>query len=225
MSVTAHQWQVTPTQAHAIQERLRGLVRLEPLMPIATVAGLDCAFSAERVFAAAVVWDVERGVVLETRTYSRRLSFPYVPGLLSFREAPALLGALRRVCMPVDALLCDGQGLAHPRRFGLACHLGVLLDLPAVGCAKSRLVGEAGEPDRQRGSSTPLTHQGEQVGALLRTRTGVKPLFVSPGHRCDTDGAVNLVLQCGGGLRLPEPVRLADQAVSAFKQRRLAVGR
>lgn len=225
MTSTLHRWRVTPKQARAIQERLRESVRLRPLPPVATVVGLDCAFSAERVFAAAVVWDVQRGAVLETRTHSRPLAFPYVPGLLSFREAPALLGALRRVRTPADALLCDGQGLAHPRRFGLACHLGVLLDLPAVGCAKSRLVGEAAEPGRQRGASTPLTHQGEQVGALLRTRTGVKPLFVSPGHRCDTDGAVNLVLQCGGGLRLPEPVRLADQAVAAFKQRRLAVGR
>lgn len=218
-----HRWRVTPKQARAIQERLRGLVRFGPLPPVSTVVGLDCAFSAERVFAAAVVWDVERREVLETRTHSRPLAFPYVPGLLSFREAPALLAVLRRVRTPVDALLCDGQGLAHPRRFGLACHLGVLLDAPAVGCAKSRLAGQGAEPDPQRGAFTPLVLDGEQVGAVLRTRSGVKPLFVSPGHRCDIDGAVKLVLQCGGGLRLPEPVRLADQAVAAFKQRRLAV--
>ena len=220
---TRHRWRVTPAQGRAIQDRLRAKVRLTSLPAVSVVAGLDCAFSAERVFAAAVVWDVQRGAALETRTHSRPLAFPYVPGLLSFREAPALLGALRRVRTPVDALLCDGQGLAHPRRFGLACHLGVLLDLSAVGCAKSRLVGEGAEPGRQRGASTPLTHQGEQVGALLRTRTAVKPLFVSPGHRCDFDGAVHLALRCGGGFRLPEPVRLADALVAAFKRRRLAI--
>ena len=220
-----HRWRVTPRQARAIQERLRGLVRLEPLTPVATVVGLDCAFSADRVFAAAVVWDVKRCEVLEMRTHSRPLAFPYVPGLLSFREAPALLAVLRRVRTPVDALLCDGQGLAHPRRFGLACHLGVLLDAPAIGCAKSRLAGQGTEPGPQRGASTPLTLDGEQVGAVLRTRSGVKPLFVSPGHLCDVAGAVGLALRCGGGFRLPEPVRLADQAVAAFKQRRLAAER
>ena len=220
-----HRWRVTPRQARAIQERLRGLVRLEPLTPVATVVGLDCAFSADRVFAAAVVWDVKRCEVLEMRTHSRPLAFPYVPGLLSFREAPALLAVLRRVRTPVDALLCDGQGLAHPRRFGLACHLGVLLDAPAIGCAKSRLAGQGAEPGPQRGASTPLTLDGEQVGAVLRTRSGVKPLFVSPGHLCDVVGAVGLALRCGGGFRLPEPVRLADQAVAAFKQRHLAAER
>lgn len=144
---------MTPRQARAIQERLRGLVRLRPLPPVATVVGLDCAFSANQVFAAAVVWDLKRRKVLEVRTHARPLAFPYVPGLLSFREAPALLAVLRRVRAPVDALLCDGQGLAHPRRFGLACHLGVLLNAPAIGCAKSRLVGQGAEPGRQRGAS------------------------------------------------------------------------
>ena len=216
---------MTPRQARAIQERLRGLVRLRPLPPVATVVGLDCAFSANQVFAAAVVWDLKRREVLEVRTHARPLAFPYVPGLLSFREAPALLAVLRRVCAPVDALLCDGQGLAHPRRFGLACHLGVLLNAPAIGCAKSRLVGQGAEPGRQRGASAPLTLEGEQVGAVLRTRTGVKPIFVSPGHLCDIDGAVGLALQCGGGFRVPEPVRLADKAVAACKQRRLVADR
>lgn len=220
-----HRWRVTPKQARAIQERLRASVRLEPLPPVSRVVGLDCAFSDDSVFAAALVWDIQRRQVLETRTHSRPLAFPYVPGLLSFREAPALLAVLRRVQAPVDALLCDGQGLAHPRRFGLACHLGVLLDAPAVGCAKSRLAGQGAEPAPQRGASSPLTLDGEHVGVVLRTRSGVKPLFVSPGHRCDIESAAKLVLQCGGGLRLPEPVRLADQAVAAFKQRRLAAGR
>ena len=170
----------------------------------------------------AVVWDIGRRAVVETRALSRRLQFPYVPGLLSFREAPALRAVLARVRTPFDAVLCDGQGLAHPRRMGLACHLGVLLDKPAVGCAKSRLVGEYVEPGLERGEFTGLHYQGERVGTVLRTRTGVKPLFVSPGHRCDHRGAVELVLRCGAGFRLPEPVRLADRGVAQFKRARLA---
>ena len=147
------------------------------------------------------------------------LQFPYVPGLLSFREAPALLAAWRRLRTPVDALLCDGQGIAHPLRFGLASHLGVLLGLPAVGCAKSRLIGDWVEPGLARGEHSPLTVGTERIGTVLRTRTGVKPLFVSPGHLCDFEGAADLVLRCGGGLRLPEPVRLADGPVGRFKRR------
>ncbi len=213
-----HRWRVTPMQARQIQQRLAGAVRLRPLPEVAAVAGLDCAFSRDRVFAAAVVWDVRRRQVLESRAHSCRLTFPYVPGLLSFREAPALLGVLRRLRTPVDALLCDGQGIAHPRRFGLASHLGVLLDAPAIGCAKSRLIGAYTEPGRQLGDVTPLMIDDEQVGTVLRTRTDVKPVFVSPGHHCDLGGAVDLVLRCGGGFRLPEPVRLADKYVGAFKK-------
>ena len=196
-------------------------MRLAPLKTVSRVAGLDCAFGGDRVFAAVVAWDVERRRVIERRALSRPLQFPYVPGLLSFREAPALLAVLRRLRTPVDALLCDGQGIAHPRRFGLACHLGVLLGLPAVGCAKSRLIGDWVEPGRDRGECSPLTIGAERIGTVLRTRTGVKPLFVSPGHLCDFEGAEDLVLRCGGGLRLPEPVRLADRHVGMFKHRRV----
>ncbi|MDE0062821.1 MAG: endonuclease V, partial [Gammaproteobacteria bacterium] len=135
-----HRWKVTPRRAVEIQNDLRGKVRIAPLPPVSTVVGVDCAFGEEQIFATAVVWDVDGGAVMESRSLSRPLQFPYVPGLLSFREAPALIAVLRRVRSPFDAILCDGQGLAHPRRLGLACHLGVLLDKPAVGCAKSRLV-------------------------------------------------------------------------------------
>ena len=197
-------------------------MRIEPLPPVTMVAGVDCAFSDTKVFTMAVVWDVERRTVIEIRARSQALQFPYVPGLLSFREAPALRAVLARVRTPFDAVLCDGQGLAHPRRMGLACHLGVLLDRPAVGCAKSRLVGEFAEPGVERGEYTELRHRGERVGAVLRTRTGVKPLFVSPGHACDHAGAIELVLRCGTGYRLPEPVRLADRGVAAFKRGQLA---
>ena len=212
---------MSPKRARAIQERLRGLVRQTPLPAVSVVVGLDCAFSAEQVFAAAVVWDIHQRRVAETRALSAPLAFPYVPGLLSFREAPALLAVLRQVRTPFDALLCDGQGIAHPRRFGLACHLGVLLDVPTVGCAKSRLAGEGAEPGLVRGASSPLVLEGEQVGVLLRTRDGVKPLYLSPGHRCDIAGAKGLVLRCAAGYRLPEPVRLADKRAAEFKQQRL----
>ena len=217
-----HRWKVTPRRAVAIQNELSRKVRIEPLPPVATVVGVDCAFGEEQIFATAVVWDVDGAAVIETRSLRRPLQFPYVPGLLSFREAPALIAVLRRVRSPFDAVLCDGQGLAHPRRLGLACHLGVLLDKPAVGCAKSRLIGEHAEPGKDRGAFAHLRYRGERVGSVLRTRTGVKPLFVSPGHRCDHPGAVELVLRCGGGFRLPEPVRLADRGVAAFKGKRLA---
>ena len=217
-----HRWKVTPRRAVEIQNELRERVKIEPPPPVSVVAGADCAFGGGLVFAMAVVWDIERRAVIETRALSRRLQFPYVPGLLSFREAPALRAVLARVRTPFDAVLCDGQGLAHPRRMGLACHLGVLLDKPAVGCAKSRLVGEYVEPGAERGEFTDLRHQGERVGTVLRTRAGVKPLFVSPGHRCDHRGAIELVLRCGGGVRLPEPIRLADRGVAEFKRGRLA---
>ena len=215
-----HRWKVSPKRAAEIQNQLRAEVRIEPPGPIARVAGLDCAFGEGRVFALALVWDLGRQAVLETRALSRPLSFPYIPGLLSFREAPALLAALRRLRTPFDALLCDGQGIAHPRRFGLACHLGVLLGKTAVGCAKSRLLGDWEEPAAERGSHSPLVCDGERLGTALRTRTGVKPLFVSPGHKCDHQGAVHLALRCGGGYRLPEPVRLADRRVAQFKRGR-----
>ena len=217
-----HRWNVTPKRAVEIQNQLRERVILQAPPPVSIVAGVDCAFSDELVFAVAVLWDVERRAVVEIRALRRALQFPYVPGLLSFREAPALAAVLRRVSTPFDAILCDGQGLAHPRRMGLACHLGVLLNSPAVGCAKSRLVGDYVEPGNARGAVAELRDRGERIGSVLRTRTGVKPLFVSPGHRCDHPGAIDLVLRCGGGYRLPEPVRLADRGVAEFKRGHLA---
>jgi deoxyribonuclease V len=140
--------------------------------------------------------------------------YPYIPGLLSFREAPAVIAALEGLSEPPDLIMVDGQGRAHPRRFGIACHLGLLLDRPALGCAKSRLIGDYDEPPPEPGAWTPLTHHGEVIGAVVRTRAGVKPLFVSVGHRVSLETAVALVLACARGLRLPEPTRLADQLAS-----------
>jgi deoxyribonuclease V len=185
-------------------------------------AGIDAAFSRDGRFCVAgvVVWDLEAREVVETRVARRRLSFPYVPGLLSFREAPAVLAALRKLSADPDVLVCDGHGVAHPRRFGIACHVGVITGRPTLGCAKSRLVGRHREPGRKRGSRTRLWDGGDVVGAVLRTRDGVKPLYLSVGHRVDLPSVVDIVMSCFGGYRLPEPTRLADQLVATEKRKR-----
>ena len=218
---TPHRWTLTPKQAVALQRRLAGEVELRPAPVPARVVGLDCAFLEDRILAAAVVWDVAGAGVVEARTASAPLRFPYVPGLLSFREVPVLLTLLRRLSTPVQGILCDGQGIAHPRRFGLASHLGLIAGLPTVGCAKSRLCGSHQELPLRRGSAVPLVDDGERIGSVLCTRDGVKPVYVSPGHLADHASSVAWVLAMGAGYRLPEPTRLADRLVAAEKRRRL----
>jgi deoxyribonuclease V len=212
-----HRWNVTPVEARALQIALRG--RVDPrdrLGPLHRVAGVDVAFPrrgrGREARAAVAVLDFPSLAPVETITAAVPVSFPYVPGLLSFREIPAILAALERLsCLP-DLLLCDGQGLAHPRRFGLACHLGVLLDLPTIGVAKTRLVGSHAPVPQARGAWTPLEHEGEVVGAVVRTREGVKPVYVSPGHRISVESAVARVMDCVTRFRLPETTRAADRA-------------
>jgi len=148
-----------------------------------------------------------------------RISFPYIPGLLSFREAPLLLQAFRGLRRLPDVILYDGQGIAHPRGFGLASHMGVLLDLPSVGCAKKKLVGDFGEVGLQAGSTTPLKMESKTIGAVIRTRSGVKPVFVSPGHRIDLESSIKLVLRTCRGFRLPEPLRRAHLMVKGIHSR------
>ena len=212
-----HRWNVTTRKAIAIQKELAASVRRSgPRGPLRLVAGVDMAFSEDgaRCIAGVVLWDTARQAVVEEHLATRRVTFPYIPGLLSFREAPAVLLALRKLRRVPDVLLCDGHGLAHPRRFGLACHLGVIVDLPTVGCAKSRLVGDHAEPRALRGSKVALTHRGEVIASVLRTRDGVKPVFVSIGHRIDLATAERVVLESGAGYRLPEPTRRADRLVA-----------
>jgi len=212
-----HRWQMTPASAIRLQRKLAGRVSQTPLgEPVRYVAGADVAFSSDgaRCVAGMVLWDRMRRNVVEERVAVRPARFPYVPGLLSFREAPSVLAALRKLRATPDVLMLDGQGLAHPRRMGLACHVGILADLPAVGCAKSRLCGELIEPASTRGSRTDLTDGDELIGAVVRTRTNVRWVIVSVGHRVTLDDAVALVLACCTRYRLPEPTRLAHRLVT-----------
>ena len=201
---------------------MRGLVRTErPTGEFRLVAGLDGAFSPDGTMciAGVVLWDLAERRVVERHTALRKLEFPYIPGLLSFREVPGWLAALRQLRQPPDVLMCDGQGVAHPRRFGIASHLGVLCGLPAIGCAKSRLVGTHEEPPDQRGGRSPLLQGDEVIGAVLRTRAGVQPLYVSIGHRIDLATAEAIVMACALKYRLPEPTRLADLLVAETKKK------
>lgn len=210
-----HPWNVSPREAVAIQERLRSRVirRNRIGRRVRRVAGVDVAFEESgRITRAAVVVLRWPGLeTVESAVARRETSFPYVPGLLSFRELPAVLEAVRGLDEEPDLWLCDGQGIAHPRRFGIASHLGLLLDAPTVGVGKSRLVGEHDDPGWNRGDWVPLIHEGEQVGAVLRTRDKVNPVYVSVGHRIALPTAVNWVLRCAPKYRLPETTRQADR--------------
>ena len=215
-----HRWPRSTKSAIALQLKLAPQVRLLPIRSdVRILAGADVAFSRDGadVIAGVVVWDLQTHAVMEQHIARVPCRFPYVPGLLSFREVPGVVAAFRKLRTLPDAVLCDGQGLAHPRRIGLTCHIGLWLGIPTVGCAKSRLLGEFDEPSLQRGGATPLWHKGEQVGVVLRTQDGVKPLFVSPGHLCNHASAVRLTLAAATKYRLPEPTRLAHQLVSAAR--------
>jgi len=216
-ALSLHPWQVAPDEAQRIQRELAGLVSTRhELGDVRRVAGADISLDRVRNLAraAVVILSYPGMELLEKRMVERDLSFPYIPGLLSFREAPAILEAFEKVREAPDLLLVDGHGLAHPRRFGIACHLGLLLDLPAIGCAKSRLVGEHGPVAEFPGSQAEVMDRGQVVGVAVRTRVGSKPLYVSIGHRVDLDGAVRWVLNCVRDYRLPEPARLAHGAAA-----------
>ncbi len=207
-----HSWDVTPGEAAAWQQRLRPQVRLEPFAgPVRRVAGVDVSFRADRARAAVVVLSFPALELVDQAWAEVAVSFPYIPGLLSFREGPAVLAAFARLALWPDLIIFDGQGIAHPRRLGLASHLGLFLDLPSIGCAKSRLCGEHDEPGPARGDWAPLYHKGEVVGAALRSRPGTRPLYVSPGHRVDLETAIRHVLACCTRYRLPETTRRAHR--------------
>jgi len=216
-----HPWDLTPAEARALQADLANQVDTDSLLPPwRTLAAADVSFDrgSEVLFAAVVVIQGENFEVVEKVGLTSPARFPYVPGLLSFREAPALLEAFDKLRTRPDVVLCDGQGIAHPRRLGIASHLGLRLDLPTVGCAKSRLCGRYEEPGPDRGDRTPLIDKGQTIGAVLRTRDRVAPLFVSPGHRCNLESAVELVLATTRKYRLPIPSRLAHEYVNEVRR-------
>lgn len=217
-----HVWNISPAEAVKLQNELRKrLVLKNRLTEMRTVAGCDMAIDTknELCIAGAVVLSFPDLEILETQYAVKPLNFPYIPGLLSFREAPALLAALEKVKTEPSMILFDGQGIAHPRGMGIASHMGLFLDRPSVGCGKSRLYGRFKEPALKAGSCSPLTDErGNLLGYVLRTRDKVKPVFVSPGHYTDAETAVSVVKQCCDGLRLPKPVREADHYVGRMKR-------
>jgi len=208
-----HPCDLNPKHAIALQKQLADRVLLESSLPepVNTVAGVDVSYKkwGRLFYAAVVVLDYESMTVLEAITASGECNFPYVPGLLSFRELPVLLQAFKKLETVPDVILVDAQGFAHPRRLGLASHLGLWLDLPTIGCAKSRLCGAHEEPGLEKGCWMPLLDGGEEIGRVVRTRARVKPLYVSPGHKVGFDGAMEIALHCSRGYRLPEPTRQA----------------
>lgn len=216
-----HKWSVPYRQAVTIQYELSRSVRQTyPDRPLRYVAGVDATYSFNNSFciAGVVLWDRQKKSVIEQHFRKHALRFPYIPGLLSFREAPAILAVLRTLKRPPDVLLCDGQGIAHPRRLGIASHIGVLTGLPSIGCAKSRLIGRYAEPAPHKGARSSLIDGKERIGTVLRTRDKVRPVFVSVGHLIDLDSAEEIVLACAIKYRLPEPTRLADLLVSAARR-------
>ena len=217
-----HPWDISSAEAVAIQKRLAGRVRRVRLRwPVRTVAGVDCAFVAggREIITVAVLCDAQSWGVLATATDRRACTFPYVPGLLSFREAPSVIAAIRALPRRPDLVMCDGQGVAHPRGLGLASHVGLCAGVPTIGVAKSRLCGRHGEVGRGRGCRVALRLRGRVIGSVVRTRSGVKPLFVSVGHRVTLAEAVAWVLRAAPNVRLPEPTRQAHRLVSELKSR------
>ena len=212
-----HAWNLNPHEAIALQKELRKLLVIEDrLGPVSRVAGVDVGFEDQGAVtrAAVAVLSYPELQRVETALARRPTRFPYIPGLLSFRELPAVLDALEKLSTPPDLLLCDGQGIAHPRRLGIASHLGLLVDIPAIGVGKSRLFGTHGEVPEAPGAWAPLRDGDEIIGAVLRTRAGVKPLFISPGQRISLETAIGYVLRCCTQYRLPETTRHAHRLAS-----------
>lgn len=216
-----HAWDLTPAEAMALQERLRQeVVREDRIGTLRAVAGIDVGFEQQgRVARAAVVVLDYPALQMREKSLARRaVTFPYVPGLLSFREAPVVLDALERLQHLPDLIVYDGHGLAHPRRFGIACHLGLLTDIPTIGVAKRRLVGQHRAVEGRAGAWQPLIDNGETIGAVLRTQAQAQPVYVSIGHRISLETAIELVLRCTRDDRLPEPTRWAHRLASGPHQ-------
>jgi deoxyribonuclease V len=216
-----HTWLVSTQQALEIQRRLRHQIRLMPLPDsIEYVAGIDVSYSriTRTLWGGVVVFAYRDLIRIEEKWAKGQSQFPYVPGLLSFREIPVLLQALKKIRTLPDVILCDGQGIAHPRGVGIAAHLGLVLDTPTVGCAKSRLVGEFGAVGGEKGNFASLRYEGRAVGVVLRTRAGARPIFVSPGFKLTFKEAISITLNCTTKYRIPEPIRSAHLLVNKLRR-------
>lgn len=212
-----HAWALNETEALDLQRELATkVIKEDQLNTINLVAGVDVAYQKEddKLVAAVVILDANTLRLVETVTVSDTAQFPYIPGLFSFRELPPLIKAFAKLNHKPDMVVCDGQGLAHPRRFGLACHLGLIFDLPTIGCGKTRLIGNAEEPELNRGAMAPLIDNGEVVGKVVRTQDNVQPIYVSIGHKISLATACQWILKLAPSYRLPETTRLADQTVN-----------
>jgi deoxyribonuclease V len=213
-----HPWDVSPQEAVSLQNKLAGQVICENrLGPVANVAGIDVSLNNDLACAAVVVLNYPHLDLVDQAVATRRVSFPYIPGLLSFREGQVILDALTGLTQKPELLIFDGHGVAHPRRLGVASHIGLLSDIPAIGCAKSRLCGQYTEPEFGKGSYACLTDREEVIGAVVRTRKGVKPVYVSLGHRIDLNTSIKYVLDCCRGYRLPETTRRAHHLAGKHK--------
>ena len=213
-SQNLHPWDLTPSEAIAVQKQLSIKVKPASAIPlgnITTVAGVDTHYDYGRATAAVVVLRLSNLTTIDHAIAVKEVRFPYIPGLLTFREGPAILDAFSHLTISPDLLIFDGQGIAHPRRCGLASHIGLLLDMPTIGCAKTRLLGQYKEPHAAKGSYSYLKHGDETIGAVVRTRTKVKPVFVSIGHRISLRDSIKIVLHCSTRYRLPETARRADK--------------
>jgi len=239
-----HNWNIPVKKAIELQKSLARRVRQCRLnKKLETIAGIDCAFipletgrlcrpsgvsdalsltgfsgDKKNIIACIVVLSAKTFEIIETAQAIQTVNFPYIPGLLSFREAPACLAAAEKLTVIPDCFIIDGQGIAHPRRLGLASHLGLFLNVPTIGCAKSRLIGDFKQPPSRKGSTSPLKDNGKIIGSVVRTRSSVKPVFVSVGHKCSLCDAVRITLDCCIKYRLPEPSRLAHQIVTRLKK-------
>jgi len=223
-----HAWDISIKDAPGIQKQLARKVRLKgKRKPPEIVAGADISFAqnSSRAFAGVVLLKFPSLEVMDEFTSEGELTFPYIPGLLSFREAPILLELFKKVRPAPDLIFFDGQGLAHPRKLGLACHVGLFLDCPAIGCAKSKLIGDYEEPEQGKGSFSHLLDTDQNVlGAVLRSRDGCKPIFISVGHKINLKTAVQRTLECTTRYRIPEPTRLAHNLVTKMRQRQPEAG-
>jgi deoxyribonuclease V len=219
-----HPWTVTPAEAVALQQQLRERVRIEPLTTEPkTIAGCDISFNKyeETVYAGIVVFRLDTLEILEEVGVVSTAPFPYVPGLLTFREGPALIEAWQKLTIEPDVVMFDGHGMAHPRRMGIATHMGLWINRPSFGCGKTVLAGRFDDPASERGNWTPMLHRGETIGAALRTKNKVNPVFISPGHLIDLPTAIDLTLRCDRGYRLPEPTRRAHLFVNTVRRAHL----